>query len=103
MNHSTAGFWPFIAARGLARDIERLPMHVLRAAQSEVDHARADGGVGHAVDQDEAAHVAVVAYTDRTAIGLIEADVAHADLVELKHLGGEVLERVDVDLVLDAR
>ena len=40
--------------------VHRLPVHVLAAAQGEADHAGADGGVGHAVDQDEAAQIVVV-------------------------------------------
>ena len=87
-----------LAAR-LGGDVDRLPVHVGGAAQREVQQAGADGGVGDAVDEDEAAHVAVVDVgieRDRP-VGARSAD---ADLVEVERLGREVLERVDVDLVL---
>ena len=74
-------------------------MDVLRAAQRKVQQARADRCVGHAVDQDEAAGVAVlVVRVERDR--LVERQVADADLVEFERLGRQVLERVDVDLVL---
>ena len=45
---------------GLGRHVDRLPVDVLRAAQREVQQPGADGRVREAVDDDEAAHVAVV-------------------------------------------
>ena len=82
-----------------AVDVDGLPVHVLRAAQGKVQHAGAHGVVGEAVDHDEAAQVAVLR------IGfehhrLIQVQVAHADLVQLQRARGQVLQRVDVDLVL---
>src|SRR3546814_16003368 len=41
-------------------DVQRLPVQVGRAPQCEIDGAAGDGGVGLAVDQDEAAQLAVV-------------------------------------------
>ena len=100
VNHSTHGLLALErGARARLVDVERLPVDVLRAAQREVEQAGADGGVGQPVDQDEAAGVAVLRVGvegDRP----VELEVADADLVELERLGGEVLERVDVDLVL---
>ena len=58
--------------------------------------------VGQAVDQDEAAGVAVLRVGvegDR----LVEIEIAHADLVQVQRLRGQMLERVDVDLVLRRR
>ena len=51
--------WPLIAARA-CRSAELVPVDVAGAAQGEVDGAAADGGVALAVDQDEAAELAVV-------------------------------------------
>ena len=82
--------------------VERLPVDVLRAAQREMHQPGAHGRVGQAVDQDEAARIAVLGIRierDR----LIEREVADADLVQRERLRGEMLERVDVDLVLRLR
>ena len=46
---------------GLLVHVQRLPMDIGGAHQREIDHAGADRGVGEAVDQDEAAGVAIVA------------------------------------------
>ena len=51
---------------GLLVDLDRLPVDVLRAAQREVQQARADRVVGQAVDQDEAAGIAIFRVGDRT-------------------------------------
>src|SRR5207248_10522704 len=95
-----AGSLSLLPRACLLVDVHRLPVHVLRAAQSEVDQPGADGVVGEAVDEDEAAESAILA------VGLerdrpVELELAHADVVELEPLGGGVLERVDVDLVLE--
>jgi hypothetical protein len=77
-------------------------MDVLGAAQREVDQPGTDRFVGQPVDQDEAASVLVLLIGiegDR----LLEADIADPDLVQLQRLGREMLQRVDVDLVLDGR
>jgi hypothetical protein len=87
---------------GLPRDVERLPVDVLRAPQREVHQARADGVVGEPVDQDEPAKVAVV-LVGLEGDGPIELEAAHADVVQLELLRRDVLERVDVDLVLERR
>ncbi len=97
--HSTHGRCPFCARARVLVDFGRLPVDVLRAAQREVQHAGADRPVAEAVDDDEAAHVAVVGVRierDRA----IEREIAHADLVEMQRLRREVIERVDVDDVL---
>ncbi len=70
-------------------------------AQRKVQEARADRRIGHAVDQDEAAGVVVLLVgveRDR----LIEREVADADFVEFKLLGGALLERIDVYAVARA-
>ena len=72
---------------------------MLCAAQREVQQPGTDGVVGEAVDQDEAAGVAV------DPVGIegdrpIQAQVAHADRIEIEPLGGDVLEGVHVHLVL---
>jgi hypothetical protein len=43
----------------VARNIGGLPMDILRAAQGEVDQPRAHGAIGHLVNQDEPAQIAV--------------------------------------------
>ena len=100
VNHSTAGFWPFMAGARLLVHVQRLPMHIGRAAQAEIDHARADRGVGEAVDQDEAAGVAIVAIGIE-GDGLGQREIAVADFVQRQRLGRQMIERVDVDLVLE--
>ena len=101
VNQSTHGFWPFSAgARGLV-DLERLPVDVgARGAAPKSIMPGADRGVGEAVDQDEAARVAVLGVgIEGDRLGRVE--IAEADFVELQRLAGDVLERVDVDLVLE--
>ncbi len=58
--HARPGCWPLSAARASRVDVERLPVDVLGPAQREVEQPGADGGVGQPVDEDEAAHVAVL-------------------------------------------
>ena len=88
-------------ARG-AVDLERLPRDVVRAAQRELQQAGADRVVRDAVDEDEAARVAVLRVRvegDR----LAQLDVDDADRVQLEMVRGDAVERVDVELVLDRR
>ncbi|EEF93550.1 hypothetical protein CATMIT_01818, partial [Catenibacterium mitsuokai DSM 15897] len=88
-----------LGARGLV-DVDRLPVDVLGAAQGEVERAGGDGGVGLAVDQDEAAELAIVAIgleRDR----LVQAEVAPGHFVEFEPARGQLGLGVDVDLVLD--
>ena len=62
-----------------------MPMHVGRAPQPMRDHARGRGLVGGAIDQDEAAGVAIVGIGvegDRHG----RRDIAEADLVERRAL-----------------
>ena len=74
VNHSTAGRCLFCGAGGLV-DLDRLPVHVVRAAQREVQQPGTDGVVGDAIDEDEAAHVAVFGVgVERD--GPVEAEVA---------------------------
>ena len=40
---------------GISANVRWLPMHILRAAQAEIQHARAHGTIVHLVDQDEPA------------------------------------------------
>ena len=83
-------------------DVDRLPAHVGRAPQRVAQHPRADRVVGDAVDEDERARLAVVVVGvegDRA----VELEVADPDLVELELGRGEVLARVDVELVLERR
>ena len=64
-----------------------------------MQQSRADGGVGHPIDDDEPTHVAVV---DVAVVrhGPIEIHVAYADLIQGERLGSDVLQRVDVHPVL---
>ena len=66
------------------------------------DHARADGDVGHAIDDDERTRAVVAAIAvegDR----LIEPHLAAADFVERELLGFLAVERVDVDAIANRR
>src|SRR5690606_35142931 len=85
--------------RGLVH-VQVLPVHVVGAAQGEVQGAGGDGVVVLAVDQDESAKGAVLG-VGRERDRLLQAEVAVADLVELQALGGQVLLGVHVDPVLD--
>src|SRR3546814_1001711 len=83
-------------------DVQRLPVQVGRAPQCEIDGAAGDGGVGLAVDQDEAAQLAVVRIAlegDRP----VQLEVATADLVARQLRRRQRSLRVDVDLVPDLR
>ena len=102
VNHITHGLLSLQLGARLLVDVERLPVHVLRAAQREVQQAGADRVVGDAVDQDEPAEIAVLARRARRRRPT-ELETAHADVVELELLGRDVLQRVDVDLVLQRR
>src|SRR6185437_10459546 len=91
---------PLLAGARLLADVARLPMDIGRPPEAEIDHSRADGRVGESVDQDEAAGVPVVVIgieCDR--VRCREIGVAH--LVEMEGLRGVLIERVDVDLVLE--
>ena len=102
VNHSTQGSWPLRLGAGLRVHVERLPMDVGRAPETELDHAGADRRIGEAVDDDETAGVAIFAIgIEGEGFGCRE--IAIADLVELERARRDVLERVDVDLVLERR
>src|SRR5450759_2793474 len=80
-------------------DLDRLPVDVLRTAQRKVQETGGDRVVGQAVDQDEAAGIAIF----RVRIEgnrLVEMQVAYADLVQMQRLRRQVFEGVDVDFVL---
>ena len=80
-------------------DSDCLPVHVVGASQCEVQQPCRNRVVRVAIDEDEATHVSV----DRIRVERhwpIEAQVAHADLVELKGSCRHVFEAVHVDLVL---
>ena len=75
-------------------------MDVRRAAEREADHAGGDRLVGEAVDQDDAARVAVLRIgVEGDRLGGRQID--HADLVQLQHLGSVVLKRVDIEAVFE--
>ena len=90
--------------RGTRRlvDVDVLYVDIVGAAQRELQHPGAHGLVGQPVDQDEAAGVAVLGVGVESN-RLVELELADADLVQLELLCGEMLERVDVDLVLERR
>ena len=98
VNHRMVGFWPALAARERLVHVERLPMDVGGAAQGEIDQPHADRVVGEAVDDDEAAEMAVLVI-GREGDGAVEIEIADADLVEAQRLRRDMLQRVDVDLV----
>ena len=76
----------------IAGDVGRLPMDVLAAPQAEMQHACADRAMGDLVDQDEPAQrtVAGIGIEHDPPVG---GDLAHADLIEVKRLRGEVRPR----------
>ncbi len=49
-----------VRGTGILVHVQGLPMDIGGAAQAEVDHAGADGGIGEAVDDDKAAGIAIV-------------------------------------------
>ena len=74
-------------------------MDIRRPTQGETDHPGAGGLVGHPVDHDEAAQVAV------HGIGLegdggVERQRAKADVVQREGRCGQQLAGIDIDLVL---
>ena len=100
VNQRIAGFWCFCSA--WASGVTVMPCRWTLVAHLEPmrDHARRGGLVGAAIDEDERAHLPVLAVGiegDRHRRG----DVAEADLIEVKGLGGELVESVDVDAVLE--
>ena len=81
VNHSTAGFWPFSAARAALSTSSRC-QSIARPFGADVGHhAGADGVAGQPVDQDEAAEVAAgrVGLADHR---MGERDRHPADLVQ---------------------
>ena len=100
VSHRTHGFWPLRLERAPLSILRSLPVDVGGAAQGKGDHAAGDRRVGHPVDQDEAAHVAVLGIGIECD-GVIEREIAERDLVELEVRGRDVLERIHVDLVLE--
>ena len=102
VNHSTLGFCEFCRARETPVDVDGLPMDVLRTAQREIKHAGTDGAVSQSVDQDESAQRRILR------IGIernrqIKLELADANVVEFQALGRLLLERIDIDLVLQRR
>ena len=96
------GGGPLVLHRGVAfaGDVDGLPVDVAGAAEREVQHAGGDGGVGFAVDQDEAAQRAA-GFVGLPDDGLGGGERDDADAVQGQRLGGEVLGGVDVDLVFE--
>ena len=93
-----AGLLVLLRGMGVAVHIDGLPMHVLAAAQGEMDHPRRDRRIGHAVDQDETAQIRVggIGFERDRAVG---RDVHHPDRVQPQCFRGQMLQRVDVHLV----
>ncbi|MNP05027.1 hypothetical protein D3C76_969680 [compost metagenome] len=67
-----------------------------------MQHARTDGVVAQAVDDDEAAGIAVFGIGIE-GDSLVQAQVADADFVQLQGPGRQLLQGIDVDLVLQVR
>ena len=98
VNQSHAGLLPLLGRTGLLVDVGRLPVNVVGPPQGEVQQAGADRIVRQAVDQDETAGISVLPIGvegDRA----IHREVAHADLVQLEPLRGEVLQGIDVHAI----
>ena len=84
----------------LAIDREPMPMHVGRAPEPMRDHARRRRLVGGAIDQDEAAGVAIVGIGVE-GDGHGGRDIAEADFVEIELFRRQLVEIVDVETVLE--
>ena len=64
------------------------------------DHARGDRGIGFGVDENERAGDAVLGVSvERDGPQQVERD--HADVVHLQRCGGLMLQRAQVDAVID--
>ena len=87
---------------GLLVHVQRLPMNIGGAHQREIDHAGAHRGIGEAVDQDEAAAVAIILVRiERQGLG--QGEIAIADFVQRQGLARQMLQIVDIDFVLQRR
>ncbi len=98
VNHSSFGRLMLQGAHVHRVDVERLPMHIARAAQGKVQHAGGDRGIADLVDEDERAQIAAFR------IGLkyqrlVRGQIGDADGVETQGLRGQMFHGVDVDLV----
>ena len=91
-----AGALALLRGVGGAGDVDLLPVDVGGAADGLVDHAGGDGGVGLAIDEDEAAERGAVgvAFEDEGAVG---ADLDDADVVDREGGGGAGAAGGDVD------
>ena len=64
-------------------DIDMLQMNILRTTQREMQHARADRLVTHAIDENESAGLAIILIgVERNRA--VEADIANTDRVQRK-------------------
>jgi hypothetical protein len=99
VNHSTRGFWPFMARAPSLSTSSACQWMFCAAAQGEVQHARAHRAVGDPVDEDEAAEVAVLRIGiegDRRSRLRLQTPIS----LSSRRLAASVLQGVHVDLVL---
>ena len=92
----------FHAGMMFAADIGRLPVNILRPAQREMDQPGPHGAVGHLVDQDEPAKVAAPLIGHERNVA-VDSHIRHADRVQVQRFGGQMVHRVDIDLILGLR
>ena len=83
------GFWWLNCARAALVDVERLPVHVLRAAQREMQQSRPHRRVAQAIDQDETAQLAAFAVRLEDD-GSVQFEAADANIVEVELLRREM-------------
>ena len=100
VNQTIAAFWCLMRARAALSTDRDVAVHVGGTSQPEVDHPRGGRLIGGAIDQDEGTGAAIVAIRIE-GDGNTGREVADADLVQDERSRGELLLRVDVDLVLD--
>ena len=93
-----ARFLALERSAGMSIHIQRLPMNVLGATQRKVQQAGADGVVRQLVDQDETAHLAILGVRIE-GNRAVQAQVAHADFIQLELLRRKMLEGIHVHFV----
>ncbi len=100
VSHSTQACWPFWRARTCLSTSSACQCTFCERRSAKLMHPGTDGAVAQAVDEDEAAEGVVVGVAlERD--GPVELELAHADVIQLEALGGQLLEGVHVDLVLE--
>ena len=86
----------------IPRDVRRLPMNVLCAAQGKIDQARTHSGIRHFINQDKTTQRPVFRIRRKWNI-TIRRHISHTNCVQLKRFGRRMFHRIDVDLIFGFR